>query len=67
MKKWITIALLGSLLVACQSNDSTQHIRDNETTTAAEDVTDNYETERDTTATIPDTVNPRIPDSTEIR
>jgi uncharacterized protein YcfL len=67
MKKWITIALLGCMLVACQSNDSTQNIRDNETTDAAEDVTDNYETERDTTAHIPDTVNVSIPDSTEIR
>lgn len=59
MKTLIAIILLVGSTIACESKDSTQNIRDNETPVTAKDVTNNYETERDTTVT--------ISDSTEIR
>lgn len=59
MKTLIAILLLIGGITACERKDSTQNIRDNETPVTAKDVTNNYETERDTTA--------NIPDSTEIR
>jgi hypothetical protein len=66
MKYRIALLLLTASLLACQ-NDSTQNVRDNETPAAATDVTNNYETERDTTANLSDTARLRIADTTEIR
>ncbi len=58
MKISIILLLLVGLL-GCQSGDSTQNVRDNETPVAAPDVTNNKETEPDTTATIADTTGIR--------
>lgn len=52
MKKWIAPLVLGLGLVACQANDSTQNVRDNENRVATPDVTNNQETEPDTTAVV---------------
>lgn len=52
MKKWIAYLWLGFGLLACQANDSTQNVRDNENRVATPDVTNNKETEPDTTAVV---------------
>jgi hypothetical protein len=51
MKRWFFLLLLGGSLGACQSNDSTQNIRDNENRVATPDVTNNHPM-KDTTAVI---------------
>lgn len=50
MRKLLTVCLLTSALCACNSNDSTQNLRDNETPVSAQDEVDNRQMPPDTLA-----------------